>query len=95
MRSIKLMADYGCFPLWEAAAEGSTNLDPENLRLSPALKAGLDAWAAAYDATLNMDDPAASSFESPADEEQFRLRGLELADLLRAELGAGFIITVF
>jgi hypothetical protein len=94
MRSIKLMADYSCFPLWEAAADGPTNLDPENLPLSSALKRELDAWADAYDATLNMDDPAASKFESPADAERFRLRGLELADRLRAELGADFTITL-
>lgn len=88
------MADYSCFPLWEAAPDGSTNLDPESLPLSSSLKHELEAWAAAYDATLNMDDPIASKFESDADEQQFRRRGLELAERLRAELGAGYTITV-
>ncbi|MDB5045796.1 MAG: hydrolase [Deinococcus sp.] len=48
------MADYQCFPLWEQSGD---NLDPVTLGLPPALTKRLEAWADAFDSTLNMNDP--------------------------------------
>ena len=95
MRSIKLMPDYCCFPLWEAVPGGSDNIDPGSLPISSALKRELEVWATAYDETLNMEDPAASGFATELEKHEFQRRGRELADRLRAELGSDFEINVF
>ena len=42
---IKLMADYQCFPLWDASQEGGgRNIDPDELPISLSLKARLNLW---------------------------------------------------
>jgi hypothetical protein len=57
MRTIKVMADYQCFPLWEASPGEVGNIDPDDLPISHILKERLAAWARAFDATLSMDYP--------------------------------------
>ncbi|WP_146009452.1 hypothetical protein [Deinococcus planocerae] len=52
----RLMADHQCFPLW--LPEGKGDLDPAELNLPAHLTARLLAWAAAFDSTLNRNDPA-------------------------------------
>jgi hypothetical protein len=94
MRCIKFMPDYGCFPLWETMQEGSENVDPNSLPISASLKSEIDNWASIYDATLNEDDPINSGFKSELEEEEFRHRGMELANRLSSELGDSFKITV-
>jgi len=56
---IKVMADYGCHPLWSMDEAYSGNLDPEALGLSPALVADLMAWAERFDDALDWDNPGA------------------------------------
>jgi hypothetical protein len=86
---MKLMADYGCFPLWEyAGGDLVDNANPEHLPLTADLKAALRAWAAAYDATLNLECPQDSpGFASPAEEEEFEAEGRRLWRELQAQLG--------
>ncbi len=85
---IKLMPDYGCFPLWEyAAGDLIDNADPERLPLTGDLKAALGRWASAYDATLNQEYPPDSSFPSPADEDAFEAEGLRLWKELQTQFG--------
>ena len=93
-RAIKLMADYQCFPLWEASAGCQGNVDPCSLPLSEALRDELLAWARRYDATLDDEDPIASGFDDPVQERIFKQEGLRLADRLREELGPGFTLVV-
>lgn len=93
VRVIKLMADYGCWPLWEASPGIFGDIDPATLPISDELKAQLRDWAEAYDRTLNQDDPRRSGFPSAADEAAFRRTGALLADRLRAELGPGYSVT--
>ena len=81
---MRLMADYECWRLWDAEDVG--NIDPEKLPLSEPLKRALAAWSAAYDATLNRDDPVASGFPSPAAKAAFEAEGERLLECLRAEL---------
>jgi hypothetical protein len=50
---IKLMADYGCDPLWWADADKVGNIDPAKLPLSQETINHLRKWATAYNATLN------------------------------------------
>jgi hypothetical protein len=87
---IKLMADYGCQPLWwDSDPSGQVgNSDPAALGLSPGLVAALHAWAAAWDATLNEADPAASDFVTEAARAAFEAEGERLTHLVAGELGA-------
>jgi hypothetical protein len=93
MRAIKLMADYQCFPLWEASSGAVGNIDPQDLPVSPTLKQRLMTWAAKYDATLDMNDPASSGFESEQAASEFRQEGEALAQRLQEELGAAYVVT--
>lgn len=94
MRTIKLMADYGSFPLWEASPGEVGNIDPDDLPLSAALRQRLAEWARDYDATLNIEDPARSGFKDDASKARFKMVGAALADDLQAELGPSFSIKV-
>lgn len=87
MRTIKLMADYGCFPLWNVSPGEVGNIDPGYLPLSGALRTDLIEWAKLYDQTLNLNDPLNSGFKSAQEEERFRQRGYKLGERLQAELG--------
>jgi hypothetical protein len=92
MRRLKLMADYGCHPLWGTVDPEIGDLDPASLPLSAALVADLAAWAAGFEATLDPDDPAASGFATAEDAAAFRAEGERLAARLSAELGPDFEI---
>ncbi|MDF7670697.1 hypothetical protein PT276_05720 [Orbaceae bacterium ESL0721] len=84
------MADYQCYPLWYTDifyCEDGTNVDPNNLNISKELKVDLYKWAALYDSTLNMDDPALSGFITIEDENDFKNSGILLAKRLQQELG--------
>jgi hypothetical protein len=94
MRTIKLMADYQCYPLWEASPGQVGNIDPDTLPLSCDLKTVLLQWAHAYDLTLNHDDPVLSGFRTHEDEIVFKKRGIELGERLRSELGSEFDVKV-
>jgi hypothetical protein len=81
---IKVMPDYRCWPLWHDGGEPG-NIDPADLPISPALAAALVAWADAFEADFDWDDPAASP--GMADPEGFEAEGRRLTGLLAVELG--------
>lgn len=56
---IKLMADYGCQPIWSMDDAYGGEIAPEALGLSPALCSDLDAWAERFEDALDWDDPGA------------------------------------
>ncbi|WP_370463638.1 hypothetical protein [Pantoea sp. B9002] len=87
MKKIKLMADYGCYPLWGTTPDDFGDISPEDLSISSNLKDSLYSWAKRYDAILNMDDPASSGFKDKEEEEKFIKDGYELARNLQDELG--------
>lgn len=93
MRVIKLMADYHCFPLWEASPGKAGNVNPQDLPISPALRDALIVWAKKYTATSNIDDPKSSGFDSEEKIEEFRNEGDDLAQRLQDELGVTYHIT--
>lgn len=64
VRRIKVMADYHCHPLWSLDEGMYADIDPASLGLSTELTHDLNAWAAAYDASLNPDNPAESRWSS-------------------------------
>jgi|GEM_PF-1105416 len=94
VRKLKLMADYECWPLWEASPGVVGNVDPDALPISQTLKDRLFRWAADFDATLNRDDPRRSGFPAAQDEAEFLERGAALGAALQAELGPAFKVTV-
>ena len=93
MRSLKLMADYECSPLWEQTEAGMDNVDPEDLPISQGLRDVLNAWAQRYDDTLDRDDPRRSGFSNAEAEVAFNADGRVLLDRLKAELGQEYTLT--
>ena len=92
-RSLKLMADYECSPLWDQTETGTDNIDPEDLPISQGLRDALNAWAQQYDGTLDRADPHRSGFPNPEAEVTFNADGQALLDRLKAELGQGHTLT--
>ena len=87
-RKIKLMADYFCHPLGHNGGVDVGDIDPASLPISEGLQRDLDAWARAFDAILDMDDPAnKGGWETPKARDDFAARGAHLAQRLRDELG--------
>ncbi|WP_220702065.1 hypothetical protein [Cupriavidus plantarum] len=94
MRVIKLMADYQCFPLWEASPGEVGNIDPDEFPISQELKARLASVARQYDETLNMDYPPDSGFKNSEAEAKFKQEDCCLAGQLRTELGPQYEIRI-
>jgi hypothetical protein len=95
MTNIKVMADYGCFPLWDVSQDtGPSNVDPAMLPISPELRRDLMNWANEFDATLNAEDPPSSGFSAPEDERRFKEAAHALAQRLQQELGSAVKIQV-
>lgn len=94
MRTLKLMADYDCFPLWEATPGQVGNVDPGSLPISKQLQTELAAWGQMFNHTFNQDDPQNSGFVCTEEEEKFKVMGRALGQRLQAELGVDYLITV-
>lgn len=92
MRKIKLMADYQCFPLWEASPGVVGNIDPSELPISEVLQKRLSIWASQFDSALDDSDPASSGFENSEAVEAFKADGLELVKRLQSELGSEYVV---
>src|SRR5437660_11686755 len=93
MTTIKLMTDYGCFPLWGVHPIG--NIDPCTLPISQEVGSALARWAACYDGILNHEDPAQSGFANQADEEAFEAEGKRLWRELQTQLGPTYRVVYF
>ncbi|MFV8808600.1 hypothetical protein ACNSPD_00655 [Yersinia enterocolitica] len=92
MKTIKLMADYGCHPIWGTTPNDFGDISPNELPISIELQDSLKRWADRFEAILNMDDPASSRFKSTSEEKMFIADGYELAQRLRDELGSEYEI---
>lgn len=92
--SIRIMADYHCYPLWLTYPDGELdNIAPESLQISRELANSLDRWADKFDAILNDDDPASSGFATPDDEHSFNDQGRRLAERIAREVGPEYDVT--
>lgn len=90
------MTDYFCHPLWDVGPTGPGDVDPASLPLTPQLVADLGAWAARYDATLNLAVPQDSpGFASEADERDFNETGRRLAGRVAEELSGRYAVRYF
>lgn len=83
---LKLMAEYGGYSLWRIGGGESSDIDPEELPISAALRARLRRWSERYDATLDRENPAASGFPDEATKRDFDAEGRSLWLALRSEL---------
>jgi hypothetical protein len=96
VKKIKLMSDYGCFPLWEYLdGELVDNVNPDDLPLSTGLKTALHKWAISYDLTLDEEYPPNSGFRNPAEAEAFEVQGREMWRELQSQLGPDFKILYY
>src|SRR5689334_9545787 len=93
---IKLMPEYGCFPLWEYLdGELVDNTNGAALPLTGDLFEALNRWATAYERTLNSEYPPDSGFASPAEEEAFETEGRRLWQQLQTQLGPGYRVSYY
>ncbi|EXU62615.1 hypothetical protein Z951_40395 [Streptomyces sp. PRh5] len=94
-RTVRLSADYECYPVWVITEQGLENVAPDSLPLSKRLIEDLDRWGDEYEATYNRDDPITSGFASKAAEQDFVERGNGLAHRLRDELDETWHVSYF
>lgn len=90
-RTLKLMPDYGCSPLWASGGDVG-NIELDSLPLRSTTRAALRAWANTFDGTLKKDDPRHSEFRTKADADAFDAEGRRLWGLLRRELAGTKIV---
>lgn len=84
-KRIKLMADYACDPIWAMDDDIYGCFPPEDLNLSADLTDAIKAWAAAYETSIDLDDPSTSLW-SDAQRAQHEAEGRRLAVRLKREL---------
>ncbi|MFI6079466.1 hypothetical protein ACIBBB_00410 [Streptomyces sp. NPDC051217] len=85
--TVRVHADYQCFPTWVHRGHASENVAPDTLPISVGLAREFDQWGADFDATLDQDNPVDSGFRTPQEAEDFGERGERLARRLQLELG--------
>ncbi|MEM9540608.1 MAG: hypothetical protein AAGA60_14035 [Cyanobacteria bacterium P01_E01_bin.42] len=95
MKKIRLMADYGCYPLWIEEPDEMGDIDPATLPIAEETRDRLEQWRQTYEAILNKDDPASSGFSSPEAREQFNHEGVYLWGKLRQELEPDYEVLYF
>ncbi|WP_432588893.1 hypothetical protein ABVG11_28925 [Streptomyces sp. HD1123-B1] len=94
-RTVRLYADYECYPVWIVSDQGLDNVAPDSLPLSGQLAEELDRWGDEYEATYNREDPATSGFTSESAERSFNQQGKNLARRLRDELDETWCVSYF
>ena len=92
---IKLMADYGCDPLWWEESDRLGDIEPEILPLSQEVITRLHNWAKAYDRRLNWADPYDSPELSQEEIDDFDREGIDLWKQLREELAPDYEVLYF
>ena len=93
--TIKLMADYECYPLWWSEPKLVGNIKPAKLPLSQETLDRLSKWASTYDATLNQEYPPDSGFASEEDAQAFEQEGISLWQQLQKELAPDYEVLYF
>ncbi|MDG4826619.1 hypothetical protein O7635_32620 [Asanoa sp. WMMD1127] len=85
---IKVMDDYGCWPLWVRDSPGGTfeNRDPADLGLTSSLVGRLAAWQRRYESMVDIADPNDSHEVSRAEDDAHAAEGRLLAARVVAEL---------
>ena len=94
-RCVKVMADYDCYPIWDAGSSGPANLDPLSLPISKNLNSCFLEWAQCYNKTLEASNPEESGFSSVKKHQLFVDEGWSLAKRLAEELGESWSVFYF
>ncbi|MDB9513960.1 hypothetical protein PN499_22425 [Kamptonema animale CS-326] len=94
-KKIRLMADYGCDPLWWNEPDEVGDIDPAQFALHPETINRLYNWVQAYDARLNWDDPGNSPDLTQEKSEAFEAEGISLWKQLRQELSPHYEVLYF
>jgi hypothetical protein len=94
-KKIRLMTDYGCYPLWWDEPDKVGDLDPESLPLTQETIQRLYHWADAFEARLNLADPSDSPEITPEEVESFEWEGLSLWKQLNQELYPNYEVVYF
>ncbi|MGL5130974.1 MAG: type II toxin-antitoxin system Phd/YefM family antitoxin [Planktothrix sp.] len=94
-KKIRLMTDYGCYPLWWDEPDQVGDLDPESLPLTQETIKRLYNWADAFEARLNLADPSDSPEVKPEEVERFEGEGLSLWKQLNQELAPDYEVVYF
>ena len=87
---LKLMAEYGCDPLWIDV--NPYNVNRLDLPISPDLRNALNTWAKDFEETYNPNDPRESEFSTLESRATFEAQGRTLLNRLKTELGCYFEI---
>jgi hypothetical protein len=83
-KRIKLMADYGIYPLWSMDDGLVGNIAPQDLGVSDELSADLLTWASEFDMSLDTDNPAVSRWTAERRREH-AAQGIALARRIKRE----------
>jgi hypothetical protein len=89
MKKIKLMADYGCWPLWYNDPFDEYNVgpfDPNTWPISRHLITCLEEWQRIFDSTIDMSNPNEAGFNSEKELAQFIAKGRNLKASIEREL---------
>ena len=82
---LKLMADCGCDPLWALDDGYYGSFPPELLDLTADLTHAINTWAANYETSISMDDPATDLWNE-AQHSAHEAEGRNLAARLKQQL---------
>ncbi len=93
MIKIKLMPDYGCYPLWWDELNLVGNIDPSELPLIHSTIESLHQWTLLFDTHLDWDDPGNSPKLSTEELKAFEFEGLRLWLLLIEELSSNYEVS--
>jgi hypothetical protein len=93
VKRIKLMSDYGCYPIW--GIDEINNIAPEKLPLEAETISRLNAWANLFDDGLNWDDPAGESLWSREDAQFFQQEKISLWHQLHHELSPEYEVYLY
>jgi hypothetical protein len=94
-KKIRLMADYGCDPLWWNEPDEVGDIDPAQFPLHQETINRLYKWVQAYDARLNWDDPDNSPPLTQEELDNFEAEGISLWKQLRQELSPHYEVLYF
>jgi hypothetical protein len=81
--TLRVMADYGCHPLW-AMNSRLTSIPPNEFSISPQLAVDFESWAVAYDRAFDLDDPSRMVW-TDAERQAHETEGEDLARRLKSE----------
>jgi hypothetical protein len=93
MIKIKLMPDYGCYPLWWDEPNLVGNINPSELPLSDSTIESLHQWTLLFDTHLDWDNPGNSPELSVHELKEFESEGLRLWLLLIDELSSNYEVS--